>query len=216
MLLRLDILTAEAAAGIADSLAKQDMVHTRPEVETGYVELDNNAPATRDAGRLLIDALRMNPLFLLGVQPRNFSQPVIRRSDAGMTSQPGVRDAPIEGARIVRADVVVAVFLSDPASYEGGEFFVDTGHGDESYKEPAGTCLVFPISARHSIAPVRKGSRLGGELSVQSFVRDDAQRQILYDLGCSLQYLELLAGSADPDTERLRKCQQSLLRFWTD
>jgi PKHD-type hydroxylase len=216
MLLRLAVLSPEVAARLVDSLSKPDLVDRCTGFETEYLELDNDAPETGDAGRIFVEALRTHPLFVLGVQPRSFSKPVLNRFDEGMRRGARVNDALIHRAGGMRADVAVTVFLTDPACYDGGEFVIDTGYGGESYKEPAGACLVYPTSAQYSVAPVIRGSRLTGELWVQSLIRNPAQRQILYDLGCASQYFDLVEGSASPDGERLRKCQQGLLRLWAE
>jgi PKHD-type hydroxylase len=189
MLLRLDLLSPEVVAGLADS---------------------------REVGKILVEALRAHPLFMLGAQPRNFSQPVLSRLDEGTGRGARVNDAIVQGPGAMRADVAVTVFLTDPACYDGGELVIDTGYGDESYKEPAGACLVYPTSARYSVAPVMRGTRLTGELCVQSLIRDPAQRQILYDLGCAFRYFELFAAELSPDLERLRRCQEGLLRLWAE
>lgn len=179
--------------------------------------LEGEVVATRDAAATVTEGIWSHPLFLLGVQPRSLSQPAFRRYDKGMESSGVVDDAIIGGSRGIRADVGVVVFLSDVSSYDGGELIVDSGYGDESIKECAGYCVIYPGSARHGVARVTRGTRWTAELWVQSLVRDPLQREILYDIGCSLHFLELFGQARDPaEVDRLQKCQRNLLRLWAE
>jgi PKHD-type hydroxylase len=169
--------------------------------------------ATRDARAIVKKALSSNPLFMLGVRPLNLSEPTFRFHQEGMKSEEAIDDAIIAG---YRADVGIIVFLSELSSYDGGELVVDTGWGEEKVKESAGDCVVYPASARHRMTEVTRGSHWTAELSAQSLIRHPAQREILYDLGYSLHLLELFGGGQTDNLERLKKCQENLLRLWAE
>jgi PKHD-type hydroxylase len=116
----------------------------------------------------------------------------------------------------LRADVRVTVFLSEPESYEGGELWLDTGFGEEPYRQRAGTCLVYPASTRARTTGVTAGAASVGELCVQSRIPESERRQILYDVGCSRRYLELFGGGRDAEVSKLSTCEEALLRLWSE
>jgi PKHD-type hydroxylase len=173
---------------------------------------DGAAESPRELRAILVDGLRAHPLFMLGVQPRRYSWPVVRQLD------PEGRTARIETAMYgdLRADVSVTVFLSDPSSYEGGELWLDTGFGEEPYKQRAGACLIYPASARQRTAKVTAGAAVVGELCVQSRIREAERRQIIYDVGCSRRYLELFGGGREADVAKLATCEETLIRLWSE
>ena len=111
----------------------------------------------------------------------------------------------------IRADVAVTVFLSDPQQYEGGELVVETSYGEFRYKGDLGDCVVYPASTFHRVNRVCRGTRVVAVLWVQSMIRDAAKRQILYDIGCAIEYLDVF-GAGGPDTDKLRRCYLNLVR----
>lgn len=199
MLLTLsDVLNPEAAADICSIL------------------LQNKGDGSGNAAATVTNALWSHPLFSLGVQPRALSTPAFRRYDIGMESPVTVDDVMVGGNSGIRADVGIIVFLSDPSNYEGGELVIDSGHGDETIKEPAGHCVIYPASVRHGVARLVRGTQWTAELWAQSLVRDPTQRQILYDIGYSLHLLELFGSAGSPDVNRLQECHRNLLRRWAE
>jgi PKHD-type hydroxylase len=154
----------------------------------------------------LIEALEAQPLFELAVLPRRFGPLSLSSTLARSDERPGH----------VRPDLEVIVFLSDPAGYEGGELTIDTGYGDEYYKEAAGTCVVCPLPARRATRAVSRGERRLATMVVESRVRDSAQREILYDLGCALGYYELGMGATEETSISLRRTRDALLHEWAD
>jgi PKHD-type hydroxylase len=175
--------------------------------------LDKGDTADHDRSQIVLDGLQNHPLMSLGVQPRVFSAPAFQLHREGMESATRSHDAIVDG---MRTDLGVTVFLSNQSAYEGGELLIDTGFGLERYKEPAGTCVIRPGSASYGIARVTRGARWTAELWAQSSVRDPAQREILYDIGSSLQLLRLFEGDAVEEVDRLQRCQQTLLRMWSE
>jgi PKHD-type hydroxylase len=175
---------------------------------------ESNAAVGDDVAAIVTDALWSHPLFLLATQPRSLSQPAFHRYDEGMESDGAVGDVMIGGSGGIRADVGVIVFLSDQSSYDGGELIVDSGYGDEPIKGQSGDCVLYPASVSHGVARVTHGTRWTAELWVQSLVRTPAQREILYDIGCSLHLVELFGGAKRPEAARLQKCHRNLLRMW--
>lgn len=189
-----DVLSADTAAQLCARLAAGDA--------GGF-----------NAGEAIVGALAAHPLFVLGAQPRHFSRVVFRGLDAAVEPRSVVAEPVVDG---VRADLCVVMSLSDASSYEGGEVTVDIGYGPERHRLPAGACIVYPASARRGDEQVTRGKRWSAEISVQSLIKMPVQREVLYDVGCSLHWLELFAGADTADVERLRKSQKNLLRLWSE
>jgi PKHD-type hydroxylase len=176
----------------------------------------HDADVPEDASAAVVEAVQSHPLLALGVQPRSISRPSFRRFDEGMDLQDAVDKTIVSDHEPMRADVGISVFLSDPSDYLGGDLLVDIGYGYESYKPPAGGCVVRPTSARYGVAPVIRGHRWTAELWAQSLIRGPAEREILYDIGYSVHLLELFGRDVSTEVDRLRVCQESLLRFWAE
>jgi PKHD-type hydroxylase len=107
------------------------------------------------------------------------------------------------------------LFLCEPDEYEGGELVVSDTYGEHDVKLPAGDLIVYPASSLHKVQPVTRGTRLAAFFWVQSLVRDDGQRQLLFELDASIQALD--AGGADAaEVLRLTGIYHNLLRRWAD
>ena len=114
----------------------------------------------------------------------------------------------------------VIEFLSDPASYDGGELVLNTDIRPEPYKLPAGHAILYPAIVLHRVNPVTRGERLVGFTWVQSHVRDPLRRQILVDLALTLSHIIDTSpegqGYSNPQYLRLDKVYNNLLRMWAD
>jgi PKHD-type hydroxylase len=222
MLLELpDVLSEEDVKAIAGLLSEQQVLDGRASALGGAarvknnLEIDSAAEETRAAQALLIERLSQHPLFDMAVHPRAFSQPIFSRYEGDMEYGFHLDAAIMRRGGLVRADVAVTIFLSDPSAYDGGELVIQTSYGESRYKAAAGACILYPASTFHRVSRVERGVRTVGVLWVQSMVRDPEKRRILYDLGCTIEYLDLFAAG-NPEADRLRRCQLNLLRSWAE
>ncbi|MGT2492917.1 Fe2+-dependent dioxygenase [Cupriavidus basilensis] len=145
--------------------------------------------------------------------------PMFNRYSEGMTFGPhvdgSVRIHPHNGRKL-RTDVPVAtLFLSDPASYDGGELQVEDTYGVHSVKLEAGDMVVYPATSLHQVTPITRGTRVASFFWIQSLVRDDAQRALLFDLDNAIQKLNQ-TGADEGARRSLVGCYHNLLRQWTD
>ena len=151
--------------------------------------------------------------------PLKVFPPLFNRYDPGMTFgahvDNAIRIVPGHGGRI-RTDVSCTLFLSDPESYDGGELIVEDTYGEQRVKLPAGDAVIYPATSLHRVAPITRGSRLASFFWVQSMVRDDGQRSLLFDLDMAINRArgDLPAGHSSP-TE-LTGVYHNLLRRWAD
>jgi PKHD-type hydroxylase len=183
------------------------------------LQIPEGCPEHRTLGEIVLGALERNPLFISAVLPLKVFPPLFNRYDPGMTFGAHVDNAirQVTGtAARIRTDVSCTLFLSDPASYEGGELIVEDIYGEKRVKLPAGDAVVYPATSLHRVAPVTSGSRLASFFWVQSMVRDDGQRTLLFDLDMAINRVrgDLPPGHSAP-TE-LTAVYHNLLRRWAD
>jgi len=112
-------------------------------------------------------------------------------------------------------DLSATLFLSAPDSYDGGELVVDDASGTRRIKLAAGDLILYPASSVHSVAPVTRGTRYASFFWVQSMVRDDRHRRILFELDGAIQALAATVGE-NPELVRLAGVYHNMLRLWAD
>ncbi len=182
------------------------------------LQLPQSDPAARDAGEIVLRALERSPLFATATLPRHVYPPLFNRYEAGMAFGAHVDNAvrPIPGTpHRVRTDVSATLFLTPSHEYDGGELRIEDTYGAHSVKLEAGDLIVYPASSVHSVAPVTRGARVAAFFWIQSLVRDDGARTLLFELDTAIR--TLAAQAADRDSlVRLTACYHNLLRRWAD
>lgn len=181
------------------------------------LQLAESDPVAKSLGEKLVGALERNYLFLNSALPRFVYPPVFNRYGVGMQYgahvDNSIRQIPGVGLRI-RTDVSATVFLSEPDSYVGGELVIHDAYGTHSVRLAAGDMVIYPSTSLHQVNPVSSGTRLAAVFWVQSFVADDGDRTLLFELDKT--YRELHATLPDlPALVRLSQCYHNLLRRWT-
>jgi PKHD-type hydroxylase len=187
------------------------------EVKTN-LQLPQNEAVARQAGDIVLRALERNPLFVSATLPRHVYPPMFNRYEAGMSFGTHVDNAvrPIPGTpHRVRTDISATVFLSAPHAYEGGELTIEDTYGDHKVKLEAGDMVVYPASSLHRVEPVTRGARTAAFLWIQSMVRDDGARALLFDLDTAIRELTQRAAHED-SLLRLTACYHNLLRRWAE
>ncbi len=180
-------------------------------------QLAENSAEARELGGLVLDALGRSPLFIAAALPLKVYPPLFNRygeaDGFGDHVDTAVRIQPGSDFRI-RTDLSATLFLSDPADYDGGELIA--GEGATPVKLPAGDLLLYPSSTVHRVTAVTRGSRIASFFWIQSMVRDDAARTLLFDLDRSVQELSASCGAGDPALVRLTGVYHNLLRRWAE
>ena len=182
-------------------------------------QLAEESVAAREAGKLVLDALGRSPLFIAAALPLKIFPPLFNRYRSGEAFGTHVDNA----VRIhrasefrVRSDLSATLFLEEPDAYEGGELIVEGNLGAGAVKLPAGHLLLYPASSLHRVEPVTSGARVASFFWIQSMVRDDGARTILFDLDQSIQAVAADRGQADREVIRLTGIYHNLLRRWAD
>jgi PKHD-type hydroxylase len=115
---------------------------------------------------------------------------------------------------LMRADLSATLFLSDPADYDGGELIIQGGFGAQSVKLGAGDLVLYPATSVHRVEPVTRGERLACVLWLQSMVREESQRSILFDLDLCIRRLR--ADHPQASTIELLGIYNNLVQRWTE
>ncbi|HEY3488392.1 MAG TPA: Fe2+-dependent dioxygenase [Gammaproteobacteria bacterium] len=218
------VLTAEQLNRCRGTLAAADWVDGR--VTAGYQgaqvkqnrQLPENSALARELGDLVLAALERNPLFISAALPQRMYPPMFNCYEGGehfgSHVDNAVRLIPGTGTKI-RTDISATLFLTEPEDYDGGELLVEDTYGTHSVKLPAGDMVLYPSTSLHKVTAVTRGTRLASFFWIQSMIRDDGQRTLLFDLDTAIQHLH--AGSADEAARtRLVGCYHNLLRMWAD
>jgi PKHD-type hydroxylase len=182
-------------------------------------QLPEGSAAAKEAGTIVLAALGQSPLFFAAALPLKVFPPLFNRYGEGQTFGTHVDNA----IRIqrgtdfrIRSDLSITVFLEDPAAYGGGELMVEDHYGVQRVKLPAGHAVVYPSSSLHHVTPVTRGTRVASFFWLQSMVRDDSARRILFDLDQSVQRLTGELGGTDRSVIELTGVYHNLLRRWAD
>jgi PKHD-type hydroxylase len=181
-------------------------------------QLAETDPLARKLGGAILDALDRNQIFIAAALPLKVSPPLFNCYAGGQAYGPHVDGSvrPVPGTpHRVRTDISATLFLTPPEHYDGGELLVEDTFGARSVKLPAGHLVLYPGTSVHRVAPVTRGARLASFFWVQSMVRDDAQRTILFDHDRSIQELAAVAPG-HPALVRLAGVYHNLLRQWAD
>lgn len=182
-------------------------------------QLPEDSEAARAARAIVLDALGKSALFITGALPKKTYPPLFNRYDGAANAfgnhiDNSVRTSPITGAW-VRTDLSATLFLSEPEEYDGGELIIEDTFGSQSVKLAAGDLILYPASSVHRVEPVTRGCRLASFFWIESMVRDDAQRRLLFDLDMSILTLRGTEGDTPP-VVKLTGCYHNLLRMWAD
>ena len=157
-------------------------------------------------------ALVAHPVFQIAAYPKRIIGPMFSRYRKGDAYGAHVDEPILDGAR---ADLSFTLFLSNPDSYDGGELMIDDPSGIETHKHVAGSLVLYPATTLHHVAGVTRGTRLAAVGWVRSYIRDGAQRELLFDLETTRQGLFKVQGKT-PEFDLLSKCRANLIRMWAD
>ena len=200
-------IDGNATSGPQSALAKRN------------AQLPEESAAAREAGGLILDALGQSPLFVAAALPLKVFPPLFNRyaggQDFGLHVDNAIRIRRGSDFRI-RSDLSATLFLEDPADYDGGELVIEDQFGPQTVKLPAGHMVVYPASSLHRVTPVTRGMRTASFFWIQSMVRDDGARRILFDLDQGVQAVAAAQGQGDPATVRLTGVYHNLLRRWAE
>lgn len=181
-------------------------------------QLPEGSATALELGQLVLGAIERNPMFISAALPARVYPPMFNRYEGdghfGLHVDNAVRLLPGTGLKI-RTDVSATLFLADPDEYDGGELQIADTYGRHAVKLPAGDLIVYPSTSLHEVTPVTRGARVASFFWIQSMVRDDAQRALLFELDTAIQRLNQTGGDVQA-VVRLTGSYHNLLRMWAE
>lgn len=219
-----DVLSQEQVVQARQLLDKAEWIDGK--VTAGYqsarakdnVQIPEGHPVARKLGEMIITALGRNPLFTSAALPRHVFPPLFNRYSGGQSFGTHVDNAirRVPGtAHRIRTDLSATLFFAGPEEYDGGELCIEDTYGVKSVKLPPGHMILYPATSLHHVRPVTRGARICSFFWIQSMIRDDGQRSLLFDLDLAIQRL-----SADhpnhPSAVQLTGVYHNLLRQWAE
>ncbi len=181
-------------------------------------QIDERSEVARRGQRIVLGALERHPLFISAALPNALYPPMFNRYGEGMAFgshvDGSIRIDPLNGRKL-RTDISATLFLSDPADYDGGELQVHDHFGQHGVKLAAGDLVLYPATSLHQVTPITRGVRLACFFWIQSLVRDDTQRGLLFDMDTAIQRLNQTGGD-ESAKQLLVGCYHNLLRQWSD
>jgi PKHD-type hydroxylase len=179
-------------------------------------QLAEGSQPARELGEVVLDALNRSALFMSAALPAKVFPPLFNRYEGGDAFgnhvDNAVRQVRGSGQRL-RTDISATLFLSAPEDYDGGELVVDDTYGPHAVKLPAGHMVLYPATSLHRVTPVTRGVRLASFFWIQSLVRDDAERTLLFDMDMAIIRLRHRVGD-DESVLALTGVYHNLLRRW--
>ena len=181
-------------------------------------QVDERSAVAAECQAIILGALERHPRFISAVLPNEVYPPMFNRYGVGMTFgahvDGSVRIHPHTGRKL-RTDVSATLFLNEPSEYDGGELVVHDAYGAQRVKLAAGDMVIYPATSLHEVTPITRGQRLASFFWVQSLVRDDAQRSMLFDLDNAIQRLNR-TGADDEARRTLVGIYHNLMRQWSE
>lgn len=181
-------------------------------------QLPEDGPEARELGQMVLSALQRHPLFITAALPLQVFPPLFNRYQGGQSFgthvDNAIRQVPGTPHRI-RTDLSATLFFSGPDEYEGGELMVEDNYGVHSVKLPAGHLVLYPSTSLHHVRPVTRGARICSFFWIQSMIRDDGERTLLFDLDAAIQSVDRdLPGH--PAAVQLTGIYHNLIRRWAE
>lgn len=220
------VLNAEQVGAVRERLEQAGEAWVDGRVTAGYTgapvkfnqQIDERSDVALECQRLILGMLERNPRFISAALPNIVYPPMFNRYSEGMTFgahvDGSVRIHPHDGRKL-RTDISATLFLSPRDSYDGGELQVQDTYGMHSVKLEAGDMVVYPATSLHQVTPITRGTRVASFFWIQSLIRDDTQRSLLFDMDNAIQRLN--QTGADEEARRtLVGCYHNLLRQWSE
>jgi PKHD-type hydroxylase len=219
-----DVLSKEQVTTARSLLDAAPWIHGR--VTAGHqsaaakdnVQVPEGHPAAQEVGAIILGALQQNPLFITAALPLHVFPPLFNRYSGGQSFgshvDNSIRTVPGTSHRI-RTDLSATLFLSEPADYDGGELMIEDTYGVHAVKLAAGSMVLYPSTSLHFVKPVTRGARVSSFFWLQSMVRDDGERTLLFDLDAGIRSLNQITPG-HPTVVSLTGVYHNLLRKWVE
>ena len=181
-------------------------------------QIVEGSPVAQEVGEGILNALQANPMFMSAALPLRVFPPLFNRYQGGHSFDTHVDNAirQVTGTpHRIRTDLSATLFLAEPEEYDGGELVVEDTYGTHSAKLPAGHMVLYPGTSLHHVKPVTRGARVSSFFWIQSMVRDDGRRTMLFDMDMAIQRIAQEQPS-HPSVVQLTGVYHNLMRQWAE
>ncbi len=219
-----DVLTAQQVVHCRQLLSEAEWVDGRGTAghqssrTKDNVQIPETDPLARELGEIVLNALGANALFISAALPARVFPPLFNRYSGGQSFgthvDNAIRQVGATGNRI-RTDLSATLFFANPEEYDGGELVVEDTYGAHSVKLPAGHMVLYPSTSLHHVRPVTRGARVSSFFWIQSMIREDSQRTLLFDLDMAIQRLNRDIAE-HPSAVQFTGVYHNLLRQWAE
>jgi PKHD-type hydroxylase len=219
-----DVLTPEQVAAARAKLDAADWQDGRLTAGHQAIQAKDNQqlsedhPVARELGQMVLGALQRNALFMSAALPLHVYPPMFNRYTGGQQFgshvDNAIRHVPGTPHRL-RTDLSATLFFRDPEEYDGGELCVEDTYGVHRVKLPAGDMVLYPSTSLHHVTPVTHGARVASFFWIQSLIRDDGRRTLLFDLDTAIQRITVDVPD-HPAAVQLTGVYHNLLRQWSE
>lgn len=220
-----NVLTPEQVQYFRTEMSKVDWVDGKISTGSLSAQVKNNQqlpiehPLSQHLGDIILAALAQHALFTSAALPLSILSPYFNRYENGETFgfhvDNSIRFTPGSN-RPIRTDLSCTLFLTEPDEYEGGELVVEDTYGYHEVKLPAGDLILYPSTSVHEVTPVTDGCRIASFFWLQSMIRSDADRHMLFNLDQSIQKLRLELGDRHEEVVKLTSMYHNLMRKWAE
>jgi PKHD-type hydroxylase len=219
-----DMLSREQVDQVRQKLAAAEWVDGR--VTAGHqsslakdnMQIPEGHPIAQEVGELILSALGQNLLFISAALPMKVFPPLFNRYGGGQSFGTHVDNAirHVKGtSHRVRSDLSATLFFSNPDEYDGGELVIEDTYGVHTVKLPAGHMVLYPSSSLHNVRPITRGARVSSFFWIQSMIRDDGERTLLFDLDGATQQISTEQPNS-PIAVKMTGIYHNLLRRWAE
>ncbi len=220
-----DVLTPAEVASARTALDAAEWIDGRVTAGAQSAAVKQNAqlaegsPVAHAVGEMILGGLARSPLFISAALPQRIFPPLFNRYGVGAAFGQHVDNAirAIPGTPLrLRTDLSCTLFLSEPDVYDGGELVIEDVYGPQQVKLPAGHLILYPATSLHRVTPITRGARVASFFWLQSMVRTDDQRTLLFELDQTIQRLASEKDVNDPSVVSLSGIYHNLLRRWAE
>ncbi|RYX96227.1 MAG: Fe2+-dependent dioxygenase [Comamonadaceae bacterium] len=188
------------------------------------LQLAQNSDQSRQLQALVLTAVQKDPVFFSAALPKKIFNPLFNQYSGDSNFYGNHVDGAVLKSQStqqwVRTDISCTLFLTDPADYDGGELVFQESQGERRVKLPAGDLIMYPGTTLHQVTPVTRGKRIASFFWIESMVRSQEQRQLLFDMDMALVRLRSKHDKTDQPGDaaltQLTGTYHNLLRLWAD
>lgn len=220
-----NVLSKEQVQYFRDEMEKIEWVNGKVTAGTLSATVKHNQqlpedhPLTHHLSNIILEALGQHPLFLSAAIPLDIIPPLFNRYENqesfGFHVDNSIRRIRGTNERL-RTDLSCTLFLSEPDEYEGGDLVVEDTYGYHEVKLPAGDMILYPSTSLHEVTAITAGCRIASFFWVQSMVRDEAERHMLFNLDQTVQNLRIQLGDNHSEVIKLTNIYHNLMRKWAE